>query len=121
MLSFLLHSQPLQDCSLWIDKRNHDVTRTFGDRQTFVVMSKTSRMHQQPTFFGVRHGAIVPNESASSALVIIMSIVQRDVDGIRGAVMMRPQKKAVLLVCNAQRSSWRLLEAKLEYIFNDSF
>ena len=59
-------------------------------------MSKTSRMHQQPAFFGVSHGAVVPDESASSTLVIVMGIVQRNVDGIRGAVMMRPQKRLLI-------------------------
>ena len=55
-------------------------------------MSQASGMHKHPALLGILEGTVVADELAAAALVVDVGVVQRDVDGVGGAVVMGPQE-----------------------------
>ena len=52
-----------------------------------MIVGQTSRVHQHPALLGVRDGAVVADESTAAALVVDTGMVERDVDGVGGCVV----------------------------------
>ena len=81
---------------LRVNKGNHDISGSFGNSESFVIMSQASRMHKHPALLCILQGTVVADEPAAAALVVDVGVVQRDVDGVGGAVVMRPQERLLI-------------------------
>ena len=57
-----------------------------------MVMGKTAGMHQHPALLCVADGAVVAQEPAAAPLKVDPCMVERDVDGVRGAVVVGPEE-----------------------------
>jgi len=61
-----------------------------------MIMSKASGMHQHPALLSIFQGTVVTDEFAAAALVVDVGVVQREVDGVGGAVVVRPQERLLI-------------------------
>lgn len=85
---------------IWVLSRihegDHDVTRARGHSQTLMIVRQPPGVYQHPAWLRVCDRAIVSDEPAPSALVVDSRLIQGDVDGIRGRVVVRPQGRLLV-------------------------
>lgn len=71
--------------NLWINKRYHNVTCSICHRKAFMIMSKTTRMHERPSQTQFSCIAIVPYETTTTSL------------RIKNYIIIHEQKKTIML------------------------
>lgn len=57
-----------------------------------MVVREPARVHEHPPLLRVRDGAVVPDEPAPAALEVRPGVVQGDVDGVGGGVVVRTEE-----------------------------
>ncbi len=59
-------------------------------------VSEAARVHQHPALLRVLDGAVVPQEPAPAAFEVDAGVVEGNVDGVCGAVMVGPKKRLLV-------------------------
>lgn len=77
---------------LRVNKWDHDVPRSFTNRQTLMVVCKSPWMHQHPAEPSVCNAAVVADEPASTSLIVYFWSIESHVDGVCGGVMVWSQR-----------------------------
>lgn len=74
-----------------VDEGHCNVASAVGSGQAFVEMSQSSWVHEAPAFPWWMYGTVIPMETATPALKVCVFVIEGDVDGEGGGVMMGSQ------------------------------
>lgn len=80
-----------QEVRSWVDEGDHDVSRSLGGVHALVEVGQAAGVHEHPALLRVLHGAVVAQEAAAAALVVLAGLVEREVDGVGRGVVVRSQ------------------------------
>lgn len=61
-----------------------------------MVVREAARVHEGPALSGRLHFTVVPEEPAAPALIVDVLVVEGDVDGEGGGVVVRPQRRLLI-------------------------